>query len=129
MNALTIDNLFENIKNEDQKAAETIEVAKDISKIINNIVQTRIEMGLTQQELADKCGLKQSAIARIEKLQVMPRLDTVIRIAKSLDMTIYTTKESSNVCKIDLYIPSTSVSSSGFSYTCNTTQIIQPINL
>lgn len=87
MKTLTIDKIFDNIKNEGQKSKETVEIANNISRIINNIVQTRIEMGITQQELADRCGLKQSAIARIEKLQVMPRLDTVIRIAKNLNMS------------------------------------------
>ena len=87
MKTLTIDKIFDNIKNEGQKSKETVEIANNISRIINNIVQTRIEMGITQQELADRCGLKQSAIARIEKIQVMPRLDTVIRIAKNLNMS------------------------------------------
>lgn len=129
MKTLTIDKIFDNIKNEGQKSKETVEIANNISRIINNIVQTRIEMGITQQELADRCGLKQSAIARIEKLQVMPRLDTVIRIAKNLNLSIYTAKETENVFKINAYIPTTNISSSDFSYKYHTVHILQPINL
>ena len=45
-------------------------------------------MGLTQRQLAEKCGIKQSAIARIERIQVIPRLDTLLKIAKCLECTI-----------------------------------------
>ena len=40
---------------------------------------------LTQQELAEKAGVSQSLIARIESGTVNPRLSTLIRIMKALE--------------------------------------------
>ena len=86
--ALTLDEAFEQIKEKGEKERDTIECAERVSAIIEKIVKARIESGMTQRQLAEKCGMKQAAIARIESLQVMPRIDTLVRIANSLDMTI-----------------------------------------
>ena len=48
----------------------------------------RVKSGLTQRQLAEKCEIKQSAIARMESLQAIPRLDTMIKIARSLNVKI-----------------------------------------
>ena len=58
--------------------------AKALSNIIKQIIITRNEMGLTQRDLAEKCGLKQSALARIECLQVVPRIDTFPTVSLKL---------------------------------------------
>ena len=67
-----------------EEERETIELARKISAIIEVLVNARITMGLTQRQLAEKSGIKQSAIARIERVQVIPRLDTIIKIAQCL---------------------------------------------
>ena len=120
MKSLTVNNLFEEIKKESKTASETIEIANDISKIINRIVQTRIELGLTQAELAEKCGLKQSAVARVENLQVMPRLDTIVRIAKSLNISIFAEIEDFCSCTIEINDP--------YINTCSIScEVVQPV--
>ena len=53
-----------------------------------NSIEERVKKGLTQQQLADKCGMKQSAIARMESIESIPRLDTIIRVATALEMTM-----------------------------------------
>jgi transcriptional regulator with XRE-family HTH domain len=58
------------------------------AKLVNQIVSRRIELGMSQRELAEKANLKQSAIARLETQGVVPRVDTLYRIAKALDMEI-----------------------------------------
>ena len=62
--------------------------AKALSNIVKQIVIARNEKGLTQRELAEKCGIKQSALARIECLQVVPRIDTFIKIASALNLEL-----------------------------------------
>ncbi|MBQ6261701.1 MAG: helix-turn-helix transcriptional regulator, partial [Firmicutes bacterium] len=64
-----------------------IESAKEVSQIVKTLVEERIRQGKTQQDLAEKCGLKQSAIARMESLQAIPRLDTVLRVARGLGVS------------------------------------------
>ena len=44
----------------------------------------RIDLGLTQQELANKCGMKQEEIARIESANHYPTIKTLEKIAKSV---------------------------------------------
>jgi transcriptional regulator with XRE-family HTH domain len=56
--------------------------------IIEKIIEVRKLKGISQKELADMTGLKQSAIARIEKRVNSPQLDTVIKIADALDLKI-----------------------------------------
>ena len=85
---LTFDEALEQIKAEGQKERNTVECAEKTSAIIEKIVKERIKRGMTQRQLAEKCGMKQAAIARIESLQVIPRIDTLVRIANSLDVTV-----------------------------------------
>ena len=85
-----------NYRNEDAK--NEIEIAQRIASIISKLISARNDMNLTQAELAEKCGLKQSAIARMENLNVSPRIDTIIRVAKCLNVDIgIIEKESINV--------------------------------
>lgn len=85
---LTFDEAIEQIKQENEKAKQTIEVAEDIADIIDAITNARIEKELTQRDLAELCGIKQSAIARMESIQAIPRLDTLIKVAKALGIKI-----------------------------------------
>ena len=43
---------------------------------------------MTQREIAEVVGIKQPMIARIEKLESIPRLDTFIKMADKLDLEI-----------------------------------------
>jgi ribosome-binding protein aMBF1 (putative translation factor) len=42
--------------------------------------KTRREKGLSQKQLAEKSGLKQPAVARIESLSTSPRVETLIKL-------------------------------------------------
>jgi DNA-binding XRE family transcriptional regulator len=50
------------------------------------LVKARIENGLSQREMAQRLGVKQSALARWEAGRIMPTLDTLFRVAKALDL-------------------------------------------
>ena len=54
-------------------------------KIINLIVRRRKEVGLSQIGLAERSGLPQSTIARIETHRLHMRLDTLMKILAVLD--------------------------------------------
>lgn len=85
---LSFDAMLEQLAALGEEEKESIELAKGVSTFIETLVEARISMGLTQRQLAEKCGIKQSAIARIERIQVIPRLDTLLKIAKCLECTI-----------------------------------------
>ena len=63
-------------------------IAKKTANIISQLIIERNNRGLTQAELAKMCGLKQSAIARMENIQVIPRIDTIIRVATYLGIEL-----------------------------------------
>lgn len=49
-------------------------------ELIGKLIEAREAKGLTQQELADISGVKQSSIARLEKLKTTPQIDTLFKI-------------------------------------------------
>jgi transcriptional regulator with XRE-family HTH domain len=83
-----IQDLFEKLGNIGPKEKETIEISKIISDVIGMLLDARISKGMTQRDLADRSGIKQSAIARMEKMNVIPRLDTLVKVAYHLGVKI-----------------------------------------
>ena len=84
----TIDSLFDPSRFTLEEERSAIEVSSKVADIILALIEKKKKKGLTQQQLADKCGMKQSAIARMESIESIPRLDTIIRVATALEMTM-----------------------------------------
>jgi ribosome-binding protein aMBF1 (putative translation factor) len=99
---VNFDELWEGLKAAGEEEKKKILIAEEISNIIKSIVGARIEKGYTQRELAEKCGVKQSAIARMEKLQAIPRLDTLVKIASSLGVMLVAVAEKEIPLKINI---------------------------
>ncbi|OGM55963.1 transcriptional regulator [Candidatus Woesebacteria bacterium RIFCSPHIGHO2_12_FULL_44_11] len=53
-------------------------------KLISQLIGARLKKGLTQKELAQKIGTKQSAIARIEAGNVNPTVNFLEKVAQAL---------------------------------------------
>ncbi|MCW6038683.1 helix-turn-helix domain-containing protein [Spirulina subsalsa FACHB-351] len=64
---------------------EKIKPRFDVAKAI---LEMRRTLALTQRELAEKAGIKQSHIARIESGKQSPRLETIAGIAASVGYTV-----------------------------------------
>jgi len=80
------------VKTTDKRPLERIHeriVAGDrgwfFANIADKVAARRIEMKLSQRELAELCGTTQSAIARFERGGRPPRIDTLLRISEALD--------------------------------------------
>lgn len=54
-------------------------------EVIAKLIQRRVELGLTQGELAKKTGLKQAAIARFESQKNSPSLGYFRKDNKSIE--------------------------------------------
>ena len=114
MNNLTFDDALDEMKSSGTDEKRTIEVANELARIVGSLAEARVKSGLTQRQLAEKCGIKQSAIARMESLQAIPRLDTMIRIARSLNVKINVDSSSSNLVKAGFIIDMSSFTSNQY---------------
>ena len=65
-----------------------IEEMEILAHIISAIIERRNEMGISQRELANICGLPHSSVARIESCAVKPKVETLIKIMKPLGLTL-----------------------------------------
>ena len=91
---ISVDQMWNNLKN-DETAKLVIESSEKTIEIIQKLINERKRLGLSQRELAEKCGMKQSALARIETFSVTPQINTLIKIAKVVGVIIvaYTEEE------------------------------------
>lgn len=61
------------------------EAAIELEKeLIRDMIEVREKQGLTQSQLAEKCNIKQSAVARMESGTHSPRLNSLLKILTSL---------------------------------------------
>ena len=73
----------------DSELCEEFNALQPEYEIISKLIETRIELGLTQKELAKKCGIKQSNISRLESGKANPTIKFLQKIAKALDVDLY----------------------------------------
>jgi transcriptional regulator with XRE-family HTH domain len=57
-----------------------------VVKIGDNLKRQRVRKALTQEELARKAGLTTASVARIERNETEPRMSTLRKLAKALDI-------------------------------------------
>lgn len=81
----------EHIKAVDTTAQKDIEDIENIAAIVSALIQQRTSMGISQRELAKLCDMPQSSIARIESMQITPKLDTLLKIMKPLGLGLTVT--------------------------------------
>ncbi|WP_153461431.1 helix-turn-helix domain-containing protein [Sediminibacillus terrae] len=70
-------------------------------QLIAQLVARRKQLGITQKDLARMTGLKQSAIARIEKEGSVPRLDTIEKISNALGLKLTLMEQDENAATLD----------------------------
>ena len=67
--------------------AEREEIRLDV-ELTGKMIEARESRGMTQRDLAEASGLKQSAIARIESRRSTPRVDTLLKLLAPLGYTL-----------------------------------------
>lgn len=61
--------------------------------VVRQLIALREQRGLSQRDLADRAGMKQPQLARLETGQVEPRLDTLQRLAAALNCNVHVSFE------------------------------------
>ena len=80
----TFEDLWES-SNLTQAEKEEIEFE---TKLMGKLIEAREQRGISQKRLAELSGLKQPAIARLERMQATPQIDTLFRVLKPLGYTL-----------------------------------------
>jgi predicted XRE-type DNA-binding protein len=74
-----------NLQSLSQSEKEELEIT---ARLVAEVVKRRMDLGLSQRDIAEIAGIKQSAIARFERLGAIPRMDTFLRMLKPLGLSI-----------------------------------------
>ena len=90
---MTWDEYKEEAKARNPLTKQIIEEAEIEAHVVSAIVRRRRELKLTQKKLAEKCGIPQSSVARIESSKTMPRLDTLAKILTNLGLKLTVTPQ------------------------------------
>ena len=77
-----------NAKKENDLVKTDIEEMETLASLISAIIERRNELGISQRELANICGLPHSSVARIESCSVKPNVGTMLKIMKPLGITL-----------------------------------------
>lgn len=67
---------------------KNMEESEEAAAIVGALVQQRNALGLSQRELAARCGMSQSSIARIESCRTAPNLDTLLKVMGMLGLKL-----------------------------------------
>ena len=84
----TWDEYKEYVKSINADEKRNMEEIEEMASIVGAMVQQRNALGLTQRELAARCGMPQSSIARIESGKTAPNLDTLLKVMSTLGLKL-----------------------------------------
>jgi ribosome-binding protein aMBF1 (putative translation factor) len=76
------------IKENDPEGKKDIDEIEELAEIVGAMIDKRNDLGISQRELADKCGIPQSSVARIETFKTTPNLDTLIKLFDVLGLKL-----------------------------------------
>ncbi len=81
-----------------------VESNENLARVITDLYELRCSMGISQRKLAEMTGLKQPAIARMEKIETIPRLDTITKVANALGYSLIPVNKEKNEPQITVVI-------------------------
>ncbi|MBR6529612.1 MAG: helix-turn-helix transcriptional regulator [Firmicutes bacterium] len=76
---------LKNSLEEDDELKREYDALQTEYELIEKLIKARVEANLTQKELAQKCGMKQSNISRLESGKSNPTIRFLKKLANSLD--------------------------------------------
>jgi len=81
-------NDYLNTKLQDHTTKREYDALEPEYAIIHAMIDARKKSGLTQKELADKTGITQGDISKIERGNANPSLNTLKKLADGMNMTL-----------------------------------------
>ena len=69
----------------DPEFAQAYDELEPEFRLAEQLIALRLKRGLTQEQLAEKVGTKQSSISRLESASSLPSLSMVRKVATALD--------------------------------------------
>ena len=69
----------------DPDFAAAYEALEPEFQVARQVIALRLKQGLTQKQLAQQIGTKQSGISRLESMEQLPSLSFLKRVAEALD--------------------------------------------
>ena len=78
----------EYVKGIDEQSRQEMEEIEIIAGIIGAMIDKRNELGYSQRDVAELCGMPQSSIARIESMKTTPNLDTLLKLMQPLGLKL-----------------------------------------
>ncbi|MFI3207383.1 MAG: helix-turn-helix transcriptional regulator [Clostridia bacterium] len=80
---------FSDYINDENKVSKAEKAQVDFeAELIGKVVEAREKQGLSQRDLAEICGMKQPAIARLESMRSTPQIDTLFKVLGHLGYTL-----------------------------------------
>lgn len=79
---------WDDLKNEIQLTDEEMQAVKFEENLIETFIRIREEKGISQAQLAKLSQVKQPAIARLEKKNHSPQVDSLLRLLVPLGYTL-----------------------------------------
>ena len=76
------------VRSVDPEIGKDIDEAEALSRIVGAMIEQRRELNLSQQELAELCGIPHSSVARIESGKSTPNLSTLLKIFDRLGLQL-----------------------------------------
>ena len=76
------------VKGIDELSKKEIEEIEALASIVSAIIDKRNEMGLSQRDLAELCGIPQSSVARIETFKTTSNVETLIKLLQPLGLKL-----------------------------------------
>lgn len=80
---------FEELKKEfNNKEKFLYDIECEQYELIENLIKERKKKGLTQKDIAQKTGMTQQTVSRIEQYDVKPSLLNLLKYLKAVDLSI-----------------------------------------
>jgi transcriptional regulator with XRE-family HTH domain len=130
---VTIEESNENFASSSDHAREIQEISYKISELMDSLVKEREAKHLSQRDLAKLLDWKQPALARMERLEVIPRLDTFLKAVMKVGGNVYIEYFDQNIptqcIKSSQYISSLDLDNNTNTYTNNLSYSITGANV
>ena len=78
----------QHVRETNPEIGKDLDEVEAVSRIVGTMIERRHDLGLSQRDLADLCGIPHSSVARIESGKTTPNLSTLLKIFHELGLSL-----------------------------------------